>query len=303
MEQLKQQQHRDSTKKNYLAVWKVFNEFFIRLDYKPTLWEDRLNLFVGYLIQGNKKSTTVKCYVSAVKAILLMNDVKISEDRYLLSSLVKACRIKNDVVRTRLPIQKGMLCLILHQVQTHFSMQPYLAALYRAMISTMYFGLLRISEVCQGPHSVKASDVHIKFNKKKLLLVLRSSKTHGKHMDPQVIKISSTKKKQTDKLNQQGGSLSCLYELLQIYTKFRGGYKSEQEPFFMLVDGLAITAVRFNLLLKKFIRTAGFNANLYSSHSLRAGRSCDLFKLGLSVESIKKFGRWKSNTVYWYIKC
>ena len=130
------------------------------------LWEDRLNLFVGYLIQGNKKSTTVKCYVSAIKAVLLMNSVKISEDRYLLSSLVKACKIKNDVVRTRLPIQKGMLSLILHQVQSHFSMQPYLAALYRAMISTMYFGLLRISEVCQGPHSVKASDVHIGFNKK-----------------------------------------------------------------------------------------------------------------------------------------
>ena len=128
--------------------------------------------------------------------------------------------------------------------------------------------------------------------------MLKSSKTHGKHLDPQIIKISSTKKKEMGKMNQWGVNLPCLYKLLRIYTKFRGGYRSEQEPFFMLVDGSAITPVKFNLLLKKFIRTVGFNAHLYSSHSLRAGRSCDLFKLGLSVESIKKFGRWRSNAVY-----
>ena len=91
IEDLKQHQHRDSTKKNYLAVWKIFNEFFVHLDFKPRDWEDRLNLFVGYLIQNDRKSATVKSY---------NNNVKIAEDRYLLSSLVKACRIKNDVVKT-----------------------------------------------------------------------------------------------------------------------------------------------------------------------------------------------------------
>ena len=71
------QQHRDSTKRNYLAVWKVFNQLFVRLDYKPHSWEDRLNLFIGYLIQNNRKSTTVNSYISAVKAGLLMNNIKI----------------------------------------------------------------------------------------------------------------------------------------------------------------------------------------------------------------------------------
>ena len=33
IEQLKHQQYRDSTKKNYYAIWKVFNNFFVRLDY------------------------------------------------------------------------------------------------------------------------------------------------------------------------------------------------------------------------------------------------------------------------------
>ena len=106
VEYLKQHQHCDSTRKNYYAVWRLFNEFFIRLDVKPRNWEDRLTFFVGHLIQQNRQSSTVKSYVSAFKAVLKMNNIKIKEDQYLLSSRTHACRIKNDTFRARLLIQK-----------------------------------------------------------------------------------------------------------------------------------------------------------------------------------------------------
>ena len=109
VEDLKQQQHRDSTKYNYYAVWKGFNEFFVHLDIKPRAWENRLILYVGHLIHCKKQSATVCSHVSAVKAMLKMNNVKITEDQYVLASLTRACRLKNDQVRTRLPIRKGML--------------------------------------------------------------------------------------------------------------------------------------------------------------------------------------------------
>ena len=41
VEKLKLQRVRDSTKKNYYGVWKLFNDFFIQLDEKPNNWEDR----------------------------------------------------------------------------------------------------------------------------------------------------------------------------------------------------------------------------------------------------------------------
>ena len=44
-------QHRDSTAKNYLSIWRQFNKFMIRLARKPRLWEDRTTLFVGFLIE------------------------------------------------------------------------------------------------------------------------------------------------------------------------------------------------------------------------------------------------------------
>ena len=86
VEQLKHNQHRNSTKKCYYAVWKLFNEFFMKLDLKPKKWEDRLTLFVGYLIENEKQSSTVKSCISAIKAVLKMNGIKITEDEYLLAS-------------------------------------------------------------------------------------------------------------------------------------------------------------------------------------------------------------------------
>ena len=55
VDQLKHQRNRLSTRKNYYCVWKQFNQFFIRLDKKPDNWEERLILFVGYLVHQNKK--------------------------------------------------------------------------------------------------------------------------------------------------------------------------------------------------------------------------------------------------------
>ena len=59
IEHLKGQKHRDSMKKNYYAVWKLFNKFFLRLDKKPQSWGDRLILFVGHLITEKKQSAMV----------------------------------------------------------------------------------------------------------------------------------------------------------------------------------------------------------------------------------------------------
>ena len=58
----------------------------------------------------------------------------------------------------------------------------------------------------------------------------------------------------------------------------------------------------FRSMLKAMIAKSGINAQAYSTHCLRSGRALDLMKLGLSIKTIKKLGRWKSNTVYAYLK-
>ena len=271
-------------------------------------WEDRLTLFVGFLVQNNRQSSTVRSYISTMKAVLKENDIDIAEDQYLLSSLTRACRLKNDQIRTRLPIQKGMLAVLLRKLQAIYEdlNQPYLKILYSAMISTMYHGLLRVSEVTAGEHQhpVLAPDVHIGTNKKKFLLILRTSKTHTRGTKLQLVKISSKciGSNKTQSISEQMILPPCPFELLHQYALYRGGFSDEKEPFFIFSDKTPVTPTHLRICLKKIIRNSGFDETLYSTHSLRIGRTCDLYRLGISVETIKKLGWWHSNAVFRYLR-
>ena len=299
VDRLRLQKHRSSTKANYYTVWKIFSRFYLRLDIKPEQWEDRIILFIGYLINNKKQSSTVKSYLSAIRNILKDDGVELNENIFLVSSLTKACKFANDRARTRLPIQKSMLTVIINQVEKHFNKtnQPYLKLLYKTLFSTMYYRLLRISEVSQGPHMVLAKDIQVGTNKKKMLIILRSSKTHGEGAKPQLVKISST-----SNVRDKANSSTCPYQLLLQFARSRGSYESDSEPFFVYSDRSPIKRNQLRSCLTLMIKKSGFDAKLYCSHSLRIGRSCDLLKYGLSVESIMKIGRWKSNAVFRYLR-
>ena len=70
------EKYRESTKRNYYRVWLIFNRFFIQLDIKPTEWDDCITLFTRYLIDQGKQSSTVKSYISAIKVVLLDNNIQ-----------------------------------------------------------------------------------------------------------------------------------------------------------------------------------------------------------------------------------
>ena len=201
VDKLKLQGRRSSTRRIYYTIWKLFNNFFICLDVKPDTWEDRLILFTGYLIENEKKSTMVKSYISAIKAVLREDGVIINEDRCLINSLTKACRYQNDRVRTYLPIGRDLMKLLLKKIDLVFpSQQPYLTTLYKAILSTAYFGLFRVGELTDSPHVMKTKDVNIGMNKNKLMFVLRTSKTHWKDVPLQIVKISSVAVEQDAKV-------------------------------------------------------------------------------------------------------
>ena len=149
---------------------------------------------MGYLIQNDQKSSTVHSYISAIKAVFKTDGEQLNEDRYLLNSLTSACKLKNDRVYTRLPIKKGLLSLILSNIEEIFQEpQPYLVLLYIALFATTYFGLFRLCELTltSSSHAVRAKDVHIDRNKDKMMFILHTSKTHWKDAKPQIIKITS----------------------------------------------------------------------------------------------------------------
>ena len=298
------QRNRDSTRKMYYSVWKVFSNFYLSLDVKPDTWADRVTLFVRYLVDQNRKAGTIKSYVSALKAILRDDKIEINEDKYLLSSLTKACVYHNDVAVVRFPIRKPMLDALLHSVDHLFLCesrnQPYLATLYKAMFATAYYGMFRVGEIAKGTHRILARDVHIGVNKQKILFMLRTSKTHWKNTVPQSVKITSTRINFSNDSNRV--KLFCPYKLLMDYLHVRDKYKTDSEPFFIFHGGEPVSPGHINRILKGVLKDGGFGPSKYSMHGMRSGRAEDLLRLGLSVETIKKLGRWRSKTVFTYLK-
>ena len=290
---LQADRHRSSTKNTYYRIWKNFNKFFIKLDVKPAM-EEALNLYVAFLIQNKKKSGTIRSYISAIKAILEVDGHPIKEDRATLNAMTRACRLQGTRKIIRFPIRKGLLYMMLKKIEELLDTQPYLEILYKALFATTYFGMFRIGELTYSEHVIKACDVMIGVNKNKLMFVLYSSKTHTQEGKPQIIKISA----------QHDGKLAwnyCPFRLLESYIDMRQPNEQDDEPFFVFRDKSPVYPHHFRKMLKKVLKSLNFDHRRYVVHGLRAGRSVDLLNMGLSVETIMKLGRWKSNAVFTYL--
>ena len=167
--------------------------------------------------------------------MLADDGVVINEDRVLLSAITRACKLNYDKVCTRLPIKKSLLKLLIDAVPTLFkSEQPYLVIMYKALLITAYFGLFRVGELTKSEHVIKAADVHIGTNKKKLLFVLHTSKTHSRSVKPQSVKICSNQLAEHVVVNES--QLYCPFKLISDYIAIRKQRKSKQEQFFVFSD-------------------------------------------------------------------
>ena len=161
-----------------------------------------------------------------------------------------------------------------------------------------------MGELTSGSHPILAKDVEVGQNKRKVKFTLRSSKTHHKGQLPQIIKITSTNKLSScqDYPTNLGGSGYCPYDLLDRYITMRNPAHNLNELFFVFSDNSRVTPNHFRNMLKQSLENAGYDKTLFGCHSFRIGHCGDLLKIGLSVESIKKIGRWRSKAVFRYFK-
>ena len=169
----------------------------------------------------------------------------------------------------------------------------------------MYFGLFRIGELTWSDHCLKARDVQIGTNKKKLMFILRTSKTHDQDSKPQTIKINSVDYDAVG--NQQEFSVEndrdfCPFKIVRTFLQVRKSRRDDAEPFFVFADRSPVMPHHLRDTLKSLLTKCGLDFRCYGSHSLRAGRSVDLFDLGVDLDTICKLGRWRSGAIYTYLK-
>ena len=235
-------------------------------------------LYVAYLIHNSRQSSTIKSYISAIKAVLYNGGIQISEDTALLSALTHTCKIHRDCINVRLIIRKSHVKLLVQELQIKFQSQPYLRTMYTALIITTYYRMFRIGEVTASPHTIKACDVHIGINKPKILFILRSSKTHGKGDKLQMVKIEASQFLDEHSL--------CPFTALSNYLTMRKHYISDTEQFFVFRDRSPVLPRMYRKVLKDLIRRNRLNPSRYGVHGMRAGGSSDLLVMGVLVETI-----------------
>ena len=300
MERLKANQNRKSTQANYLGIWRVFNKFLLKLEEVPLSWNDRISSFGAYLVDKGYQSSTLRSYVSAIKNILNTDGIELEDDKIMLGTLVKACKLQNDTVYTRLPIRIKLLEQLIFELERVFSTpennQPYLELLYKSMLLLAYYGLFRVGEIASGDHCILARNVQVGQNKNKILITLESSKTHGKETRPQTVKISTLSKYRSSK------RFFCPFRAMRAYGKIRPEYASDNEQFFVFSDGSPVTPNHIRTVLKGLLKRLNHDPNLYDMHSMRIGMASDMLKQGYTVEQIRFAGRWRSNAVFKYLR-
>ena len=256
-------------------------------------------LFGSHLVDTGVQSSTIKLYFAAIKHVLRLDGYEWDDNKAMLTTITKSCKILNDRVMIRLPIKRRLLELILFEVNRIFNGE-FVIRLYQAIFSIAYYGLMRIGEITTGQHPVMAKDIHIGSNKDKILIVLHTSKTHGLESRPQKIKIRAIPRDTSMDINR----FFCPFRLLRDYMALRGDYLTEQEPFFIFLDRSPVEPSHVRNTLRKIMKALNLQPELYNTHSFRAGRSTEmLMNFGYSLSEVMRAGRWRTtSSVLRYLK-
>ena len=102
--------------------------------------------FCAFLIDNERKSAIIKSYISGLKTTLTEDGYRWDDTLVTFSSLIKACKVINDVIKCRLPIHKRLLEILLFEVERIFN-SPYLITLYRAIILLCYYGMIGLENL------------------------------------------------------------------------------------------------------------------------------------------------------------
>ena len=155
-----------------------------------------------------------------------------------------------------------------------------------------YYGMMRISELvgAGSNHAVKASNVSMAKKKIKILLVLYSSKTHGKGDPPQKIWIEGL----SDGKDYSAERFFCPFAIINDYLNVRGrGFENPDEPLIIFRDVTQPQAELVRMMMRNILKDLHLNGELYDTQSFRIGRTSDLvLKFHIHLDIVKAKGRW-----------
>ena len=227
--------------------------------------------------------STIQTIVTAISHYYNLHSLENPTDHQAIKSLLKKYK-KHSCKREQLPITHKILLKLLAEIESG-PIESYYKHAFYIVYYLMYYLALRVSEISDYSnnfnHAIRLDDVTINHSKEQISIRLV---THKHSTKTTIYDVNCTEK---------------FFKIFNSYMSMRG---TQTGPLMIHKNGKAFTRNFIIKQLKKDLLKSGINANLYSSHSFRSGRTTDLAAKGYSDRQLAAMGRWSSHAFLAYIK-
>lgn len=283
----------EKTWKTYRTAAESLHSFRSQINL-PDIWPVPLNdllFYIAHLSLQGRSYSSVLTYLSGISYFHKIHNLPDPTKSFLVSKTVEGLKRNNPPkADTRVPISLALLKRIILSLP-HICTSSYESVMFASAFSLCFFALLRVGEVTsdskhdEGVHTLKGND--ISFIDNDLHLHIKSSKSDQVGKSTTLIILG------------QSDEIICPVRLLRKYVKIR--HPSKVTNLFIHFDGSNLTRYQFSSILQKSLSFCEVGGH-FRSHSFRIGGCTEAKKAGIDDETIKIWGRWKSNAFSRYIR-
>ena len=198
-------------------------------------------------------------------------------------------RSKGAAPSYKLPLTPSHLIKLRNKLNLNVAAE----AMFFAIVTTCFFGLLRIGNALSSSSVTEKSVIKAKdltFTKKGAVLTIRSSKT-----------IQFSERIHSVVLPLLPLHPLCPVSALRNFIN-NAGLPPPNTPLFSIANQPAYTAQLFRKKLTSILSEVVDSPKDFSTHSLRRGGATWLLNAGAPIHLIKLLGDWKSDAVFKYLK-
>ena len=282
-----------NTQSTYMSGARSYVGFCWQFRFRPfPASEDNLCSFAVFLAERPLSYRTIKVYLFAVQHHSLMfgYPIRFVEMQYLFHVLRGIRRMQgSSLIRPpRAPITVSHLWIMFGFLSaSQFS--PHNKAMWKSVVLTAFFGLLRVSEFTCAPRSFDPachlSPTDISFNRDYSMMYIRikASKT-----DPFRVGI-------TIRIAAIPNHQLCPVTAMRQYLRFRS---NTQGPLYIFDNGAFVNRA----FLVAFLQISLPGVSHINTHSFRIGGASAALSAGATDALIRAMGRWSSDCYHRYLR-
>lgn len=282
-----------STRKTYASVQLQFLVFCNKNRLKPLpAKESVIMMFISYLYEKGLKGSTIRCYMSALKHLHVINKkIQPSYSPQVSAAISGSMSLSSGPTRKK-PITFSILCDMIKYLGNRSD-----SLMLKVAMTTLFFGCLRSGELTvpdgelfNEKLNVSREDVSFDLDREFFRLFLKKSKT-DKYSQGVTVLIGCSKHS------------VCAFCLMREYVRINN-WEKPSDPLLVHHGGIPLSRSYLVNNTKILVGFLGYNPGDFSGHSYRAGSATSAGTADNAFKDweMKLLGRWKSNVFNIYLR-